>query len=276
MMVEQMLKIPLTEIDNDENFNCRGPILPIDVIDLANDIKEKGLIQPILIAPYSEENQKEKGKKYQLLSGFRRFMAHKVNGATTIQCVVKEKALPEADARIFNLAENIQRKDLNILQEARAIKRLKDLGVGQEEAVRRLGKSRGWIQIRYMLLGLPEELQKEAAAGSFTQTEIRNLNTIFIRNGKEETFEVAKKLIKSKERGEKISIKPKSKNHKHSKKVRDRTEIFTMMNHMREFIGNGLYTRALAWAVGEISEMELYYSIKLYAEEMGKTYSIPN
>lgn len=273
--MEKMLSIPTDQIDNDENFNCRGAILPIDVIDLANDIAEKGLLQPILIAPYNEEMKIKTGKEYQLLSGFRRFMAHIVNKMPRIKCVVRDKPMGEAEARIFNLAENIQREDLNILQEAMAIKKLKDLGVGQEDAVRRLGKSRGWIQVRFMLLDLPDPIQKEAAAGFFTQVEIRDLKTIYSKGGKEEVFGAAKKLLEAKKKGDKISVKPVKPNDKHSKKVRKRLEIFEMMEHLRATLGNGLYTRALAWAAGEISDVDLYFSIKYYADQQGVIYTVP-
>ena len=47
----EVVDIPLTEIDADENFNCRGKIAPIDVVDLAKDITERGLIQPVSVAP---------------------------------------------------------------------------------------------------------------------------------------------------------------------------------------------------------------------------------
>jgi ParB family chromosome partitioning protein len=271
----ELVYIPLDDIDDDYRLNCRGKITPIDVVDLAKDIALRGLIQPIAVSKYDEAKKFETGKQWRLLAGFRRFMAHKINKATKIECVIRQID-NELDALTFNLAENIKRKDLNILQEAKAIERLRRLGVPEQEAAERLDASRGWVQVRFMLLGLPEEIQQEAAAKVITQENIRQLYTIYHKTGdKEQIFAAVRQLKEAKSRGRIIKITANKEQAKRQKKHRKRPEIFELMEHLQETVGNGLHTRVLAWAAGEISEEDLYYSIKVYADDRGLSYRIP-
>jgi ParB family chromosome partitioning protein len=269
--------IPLDQIDDDPELNCRGNITPIDVVDLAKDIKFRGLIQPVVIAPYDEVHQNLTGKKYRLLAGFRRFMAHKVNEASNISASIREMT-SELEALTFNLSENIQREDLDILQEATAIRKLRDFGHTEEEAGRQLGKSRGWIQVRFMLLGLPEDVQKEAKAGLINQQNIRDLYTIFHNTGDiEQVYEAIRTLKDAKLRGQATRIKVKSGRTKsnNQKRMRKRPEIFEIMESLQKTVGNGLHTRALAWAAGEINDLEFHMSVQEYANEQGIDYTIP-
>jgi ParB family chromosome partitioning protein len=267
--------VPLDSIHADSEFNCRGDITPMDVVDLAKDIQERGLIQPVTVAPYSAENAEKYGFKYRLLAGFRRYTAHRVNKSETIPSIIREDMMDEASARFFNLAENIQRANLSLLQEAKALKRLKDLGVPDYDVATRLGKSRGWVQIRYMLLALPEEIQAEVDAGFITQTNVRELYSIFRSAGKDSCFNAAKKLKDAKILGRKArSVNP-NKSKPTSKHHRKRPEIFAMMEHIQDSVGNSFATRCLAWCAGEISSNELFRDVKEEAELLNKPYHIP-
>lgn len=272
----EIYKIPLAEIDDNPELNCRGKITPLDVVDLAKDIKLRGLIQPVAVSKYDDAKQMETGKNWRLLAGFRRFMAHRINEAEVIECVVRQID-NELDALTFNLAENIKRKDLNILQEALAIRRLRDLGVSEYDAAERLDASRGWVQVRFMLLSLPEEIQKEAAAKVITQENIRQLYTIYRKTGdKNQIFEAVRQIKDAAIRGRKLTLKADKAKARKQKKHRNRPEIFLMMEHIQDTIGNGLHTRVLSWAAGEITDEDLYYSIKIYADQNELHYVIPN
>lgn len=271
----ELQSVALELIHMDEDFNCRGKIAPMDVVDLAKDIEANGLIQPVTIAPYSEEQAAETGYKYRLVAGYRRFMSHRVLKRTHIPAIIRPDMMDDMVARFFNLSENIKRKDLNIVQEAKAIKRLKDLGVSEVATAERLGMSRGWVQIRYMLLELPQEIQDECAAGFITQTNIRELYAINRTAGKDSCFEAARKLKDAKITGRKAmtvnpnATKPSSKRH------RKRSEIFEMMDSIQTQMGNHIGTRCLAWCAGEISNAELYKSLEEYADENGLDYTSP-
>jgi len=268
--------IKISEIHADDNFNCRGQITPINVVTLAKDIERQGLIQPVVLTEYSPEKQKETGCKYRLIAGFRRRMAHVVLKREKIPAIIRGGMVDDLDARFFNLAENLQREDLNILQEALALEKLKNLGVTETDCADRLGKSRGWVQIRYMLLSLPKEIHTEAALGNITQTQIRELYSIYKKGGQEAAFQAVREIKEAKARGRtNVSVNP-NKNKPTVKRQRTRAEIFDLMEHIQESgIGNGIWTRCLAWAAGEITTLNVYDSLAEYAKAKGVRYTKP-
>ena len=131
--------------------------------ELSNSIIENGLLQPILVREYGD------GGRYQIIAGERRFRACKLAGLTEIPAIVLNRD-DKAAAQIA-LIENIQREDLNPLEEALAYKSLKDeYDMTQEELSERIGKSRSAIANSIRLLDLPEEIltmvaSKELSAG---------------------------------------------------------------------------------------------------------------
>jgi len=257
----KVIEVPLNEIDADSEFNCRGAITPIDVIDLAKDIEKNGLIQPVTVCLFNAVEQERTGLKWKLLVGFRRYYAHQVLKKLTIHATIHEH-MDEVSARMFNLAENLQRKDLNIVQEAKAIKKLKDLGIKQEECAEKLGTSRGWVQVRFMLLELPEEVQAEFAIGAIVQGGVRELYTVLNNFGKEACFSAAKKLKDGKARGIPATVSP-TKMKGTAKYHRKRQEIFKMIEHIIKHTSPSLMTRALAWCAGEITNDEFESDILL-------------
>lgn len=269
-MEESKLKayeVPMNEIYCDNDFNCRGSIAPIDVIDLARSIDTHGLQQSIVIQPYN----KMPGFKYRIVSGHRRYWAFKVNRSEKIPAVIKE-GLSELDAKQLNLEENLKRKDLNILQEANAIKTFIEARWPQDMIAARLGQSRGWVQARVSLLMLPIEVQREAAAGFLTQEHVKQLATI---KDPERVAEAVRNIKDAKLRGEKgIRAKVKKENPL-SKKPRDRNEIFQLQEMIQDAIGNNLATRCLGWAAGEISKFDVARDLKEYCEEQGIDWEIP-
>lgn len=277
-MSDKFIEIPMADIFIDEEFNCRGRITPIDVVDLAKNIAEHGLLQPVIISIQSEEQQAATGKKYRLIAGFRRYKAHVVNAAKVIVSSLHPGGvLTEKEARYLNLSENLLRKDLNILQEALAIKSLYDVGSTEAEAMRRLNKSRGWIQMRFALLDLPLDVQKEVAAGFITQPQIRQLHKIHNKGTRDELHVAVRLLKEAKVRGEKAIVLPPPKSEKAKiKHHMSKREIIEMQTHIRETIGNNIGTRALAWAAGNISNAEFIGDIQAEARRMGKDYHRPD
>ena len=266
--------IRIEDIHADEEFNCRGKIRPIDVADLAQDIEAKGLLQPVLVCQYNEEEEKETGKKYRLIAGFRRFKAHQVLEKEYIGCVIKDH-LTEVDARLINLTENIRREDLNIIQEAKAVAVLRQLGANEEHIGNSLGKSRGWVQIRMMLLKLPVPIQEEVRLGMINQTQIRELYSIMNYGSIDNLNEAVRKIKDAKIKGRTISVNPNT-NRPNVARHRKRSEIFNMMEHIMDSqIGSGLHTRCMSWCAGQINDIELYQSLKVYAIKAGVDYDLP-
>lgn len=259
--------IPISDIYADEEFNCRGVIKPIEVVDLAKDIERQGLIQPVTVSPFAEGDKVPDGKKYRLLAGFRRYKAHIVLKRDTISAMVKVVPLKEADARIFNLSENLQRVNLNVLQEAKAMRRL-FMFYSETEIAVRLGQSRGWVQIRSMLLKLPDDIQKEVEVGMISHTNIRELYAIHRSGNTKALHEAVRKLKDAKIRGVKATVNPNIVGEKaKTKRYRQRAEIERMTVILVEHGIKGLHTRALAWAAGNISMEDFMDDVTKYCAD---------
>ena len=135
--------------------------------ELAASISENGLLQPILVREYGEG-------RYQIIAGERRFRASKLAGLTEIPAIVLERD-NKAAAQIA-LIENIQRENLNPLEEAMAYKSLKDeYDMTQEELSERLGKSRSAIANSIRLLDLPESILAMVASRELSAGHARTL-----------------------------------------------------------------------------------------------------
>jgi ParB/RepB/Spo0J family partition protein len=273
MDANEIVSVLMLEIFADPTFNCRGAaIAPIDVIDLVKDIETHGLQQPIVIQPY-DKYQPEK-YKYRIVSGHRRHMAFKVMKRTHIPCIINTH-LTESQALILNLGENLHRLNLNIMQEATALERLKMSGMSTTEVGRELGKSSAWVNIRYMLLELPEPIRNAAASGLINQQQIKEIHSLPDIKAQ---IEAAKKIKDAKVRGEKVPrIKPIGavKRNILKTKIRDKDDLFWMQDHIQESVGNNFGTRCLAWAAGEISDFELFQDIREIAAEKNVDYKIP-
>ena len=275
--------VPLEDIhDSEEGFNSRGEaVSPLDVVELAKDIELNGLLQPVVVAPYEEHDVVRTGKKYKLIMGFRRVAAFKlVLQRDVISAMVKDTPVDELHARLMNLSENLQRRNLNILQEAKAVEKLYGLGLTVDQVANQLGMSYGWTQIRHMLMCLPEDVQQEAAIGTIKQTNIRNLFTAMRNDGEEFMYTKLKEIKTAKIRGEKKSkdkdidlMSPRK--ARTTKMHRSRGQIFSMMEHIQDSVGVGFHTRCLAWAAGEVTDEELYVDIREYATDSGISYTIP-
>ncbi len=260
----EVIAIPLDKVYSDDDFNCRGNIAPIDVAELAQDIAKHGLQFPITVQPGRDvDGELPYGYQYRIVAGHRRFKAFEVlnrteEGFHEVPCMVKN-GLTEIEARVLNLGENIKRKALNILQEAKAIQKLYEAGVPREQVAVLLSKSSGWVQNRYCLLSLPEEIQQECANGMINQQQIKQLYSL---QDPLEQFKAVKMIKEAKARGQKIKHVGKRKRQiLDMKKARARNECFDMIEIVAKAIGYGPATRCLAWASGEISTEELFSTL---------------
>ena len=271
----QVAVVDMSRIYSDDEFNCRGSISPLDVKDLAEDIQHNELQFPISVQPAADvKGGLPDGFDFRIVAGHRRYMAFRVLRRSEIPAMIKE-GLDEIQALTHNLSENLQRKQLNILQEARALKKLKDLGLVQEDAAHAVGRTRSWVQIRYNLLDLPSVIQEEAAAGILNQAQIKQIYSL---KNPEEQYTAVRAIKNALLRGEKgHSVAPKAKNDPFKKKRRPKNEVEDMITHIAKEspIGFGLATRALAWANGTINTAELYMDLKREATELGEPYRIP-
>lgn len=135
--------------------------------ELADSIREHGILQPLIVTKNSEN-------KYELIAGERRFQAAKIAGISKVPVIIRAAANQEK----FELAiiENIQRHDLNPMEEARAYRKLMDeFGMSQEAVAKKMGRSRSAIANVVRILQLPIEIQKALSDNQITEGHARAL-----------------------------------------------------------------------------------------------------
>lgn len=130
--------------------------------ELSDSIKEHGVIQPLTVI--------QKGQRYELIAGERRLRASKKAGLTKVPVIVREDDLDDQKKLELALIENIQRHDLNLIEEAKAYNKLaEEFGLSQEEIAKKSGKSRSAVANRMRLMKLPVEVRKGLIQGQITE-----------------------------------------------------------------------------------------------------------
>ena len=134
--------------------------------ELAQSIKENGVIQPIIV-------RQSPVIGYEILAGERRYRASLLAGLTYIPAVVKQ--LSDQEMMIQSIIENLQRENLNPIEEARAYESLVEKGFTHAEIADKMGKSRPYISNSIRLLSLPEHILSEVENGKLSQAHARSL-----------------------------------------------------------------------------------------------------
>lgn len=133
---------------------------------LADSIREAGVLSPILVV--------ENGMRYRIVAGERRYRASRLAGLTSVPCIVR--SMTNEQQMEAALIENLQREDLNPIEEAAAIRSLmQECGYTQEQAAKKLGKSRPAIANALRLLNLPQEITDLVIAGDLSAGHARVL-----------------------------------------------------------------------------------------------------
>ena len=134
--------------------------------ELAQSIKENGVIQPIIV-------RQSPVIGYEILAGERRYRASLLAGLKSIPAVVKQ--LSDQEMMIQSIIENLQRENLNPIEEARAYESLVEKGFTHAEIADKMGKSRPYISNSIRLLSLPEQILSEVENGKLSQAHARSL-----------------------------------------------------------------------------------------------------
>ena len=181
---EEVIDVPINELRP-------NPYQPRQVFDeealneLAASIKEYGVIQPIIV--------KKSIKGYEIIAGERRVRASKKAGLTMIPALIRQ--LTDDQMAEVALLENLQRENLNILEEAKAYKLLIDkLSLTQDELARKVSKSRSHITNILGLLRLPNEVQDLISQDKITMGHARALSKL---NDREEIIKLAEKIVEN-------------------------------------------------------------------------------
>ncbi|RKY38864.1 MAG: hypothetical protein DRP72_00995 [Candidatus Omnitrophota bacterium] len=145
-------------------FQPRQEIDPQELEDLKASIREKGIIQPIIV--------RKVGEKFEVVAGGRRFQAAKYLGIKELPAIIRE--VSDKESLVLALVENLQRKNLNPIEEALAFKRLnEEFALTYEEIARLIGKDKTSISNTIRLLKLPQEIQEAVKKNIITFTQAR-------------------------------------------------------------------------------------------------------
>lgn len=160
--------VKLKIMDIEPNRDQPRKIFDEDALaELADSIAKHGVIQPLLVRPMPDGS-------YQLVAGERRWRASRMAGLTEVPVVIKE--LSDDEAMALALIENLQREDLNAIEEAQGIKALMDtLSLTQDEAAERVGKSRPAVANALRLLKLPNSVIALVSDGKLSPGHARAL-----------------------------------------------------------------------------------------------------
>lgn len=152
-------EIPLEEIDRNP-FQTRSRMDESELAELAASITANGVVQPILVRPLASG-------RYQLIAGERRWRASQLAGKKTIPAILRQ--VSDEQALEITIVENLQRADLNAMEQARAFERLsREFHMTQEQMATRTGKDRVSVSNYMRLLSLPESIQKLVESGQLS------------------------------------------------------------------------------------------------------------
>lgn len=165
---EKLVQLSVDRIQRGK-YQPRREIDPQSLEELANSIRSQGIIQPLLVRLI--------GNKYEIIAGERRWRAAQLAGLTEVPVIVRQ--IPDEAAMAIALIENIQREDLNPIEEATALERLiKEFGMTHQQTAEAVGKSRTSVSNLLRLLVLPEEVKIMLEQGFLEMGHARTLITL--------------------------------------------------------------------------------------------------
>lgn len=179
---EEIVELPLEELRANP-YQPRRIFKDEALSELADSIREHGVFQPVIV--------KKSIKGYEIIAGERRVRASKLAGKQTIPAIIRQ--FTDEQMMEISLLENLQRENLNVLEEALAYKTMIDkLNITQEELSKRVGKSRSHITNIIGILRLPSEVQKMIVNDKLSMSHAKILSKM---ENPEQIIEIANKII---------------------------------------------------------------------------------
>lgn len=165
---DKFSQLPIEDIHRGK-YQPRREMDPVALEELANSIRTQGIIQPILVRPVDNS--------YEIIAGERRWRAAQLAGLTEVPAIIRE--MPDEAAIAIALIENIQRENLNPIEESIALQRLiEELGMTHQQVAEAIGKSRASVTNLLRLLGLPAEVKTMLEKGLLEMGHARTLLTL--------------------------------------------------------------------------------------------------
>ena len=204
--------------------------------ELSNSIKEYGVLQPILL--------RDDGKFFSIIAGERRFRAAQLAGLEKIPAIIK--AMENKEVALIALVENVQREDLNFLEEAKAYKKLMDeFGLTQNEIAEKVSKKQSTISNKIRVLSLPDDIQNKILENKLTERHARALLKL---NDEEDREKVIERIVANS-----LNVKQ---TEKIIEEIQQKKEALLRKKNKINYISYKIYINTLRKAFNQIKEME--------------------
>jgi len=195
--------------------------------ELADSIKENGLVQPIIVS--------KNGSRYKIIAGERRWRAARIAGLTTVPVVIREDSLDDGKILELALIENIQRQDLNAIEEASAIKSLmSEYKMTQEMVAQKIGRSRPAIANTLRLLNLDKRVQDMLIEGRISETHAR---AIVVIEDNDLQYDLAQEIEKKGLSAREIESYMRAKKEKKTTKKKENIFAKDLENRIKNYLG---------------------------------------
>lgn len=231
---DRVIAIPVDDIAPNP-YQPRVQIDTSGLEELAASIKEKGVVQPIIVRSQGSD-------KYEVIAGERRLRASKMAGLSDIPAIVRE--VDDAEAMALAITENIQREDLNVIELARAYSVLMShFNLTQEQLSQTVGKSRPAVANILRLLQLPQEIQEFVLSGEISMGHARALLSLESEN---QRVSVCKRIIEldlSVRQTEKLIQKLLNEHEVQKKEIIRSPEISAMEDRLRNMLATQVKIR---------------------------------
>ncbi len=260
-----VFEVPLLDIFIDQDFNCRNAFTFQSVKGLADNIERAGLDIPIILQR-REDSQVDFSEPFRLVAGFRRVAAVQMFLKWTHVPANIRVGLSDRAAEILNLTENLEREDLNPLEEAQAIAKRFSATASLREIAKEMDRDTRWVHQRRRLMELPEELREMVAAKALTLLDV----DVLVKLPPEEQFKAAQALLAARgRRTKKLNVDPRYR--RKFKYRRGKDQINEKIGELMEAGLSGLATRAMAWCAGYISDDDFDKDISEAKQEKCET-----
>jgi len=242
---EEIVKVPVEKI-KPNRYQPRAKFEDEGLEELANSIREKGLLQPLIISASVVPGE------YELIAGERRLRAAKLAGLNEVPVIIRSDTSEQERLQI-SLIENLQREDLNPIEQAQAYQKLiQEFNLTQEELAERLGKSRVAIANTLRLLNLPQEIKSAVVDSTISAGHARSL----IGLGTEEMQKLIQRII-----GEHLTVRETEKlvEKWKSEKVKKKKKILPEITTAEEDLQHALGTKVKIKGGLKKGRIEIYY-----------------
>ena len=240
----ETLRVPLSQIRSNPK-QPRAHFDPERLESLVQSVRRKGVVQPILVRP--------KDGSYEIVCGERRFRAAQKAGLTELPVLVRD--MGDGEALECSIIENLQRQDLNPVEEAKGYQRLgQEAGLTQEEIADVVGKDRSSVANTLRLLGLPQRIQDELIRGHLTMGHARAILAVV---GEAEQIVLCERILKTN-----LSVRETerlSRTHRASKASRRDPQLVAVEETLQHALGTKV---RIVERRGKGSFIVSYYSIQ--------------